>query len=121
MTMSHEPHEAAHAGLKLHTHTQGDETVIYCAGRLTLEHADVLKAHGKSLIPHTKRIVVDLKEVDWMDSAGIGTLVGLYVSARKAGCEFLLVNYNKAVRDLLGISHLLSVFEACGRAGMRFP
>src|SRR6185437_3426252 len=85
------------------------------------EHSYVLKTHGKSLIPHSKRIVVDLKEVGWMDSAGIGTLVGLYVTARKAGCEFLLVNYNKAVRDLLGISHLLSVFETCGRAGMRFP
>jgi anti-sigma B factor antagonist len=119
--MSQEPHEAAHGGLKLHTQTQGNETVIYCAGRLTFEHADVLKTCGKSLIPQAKRIVVDLKEVDWMDSAGIGTLVGLYVTARKAGCEFLVVNYNKVVRDLLGVSHLLSVFEACGRAGMRFP
>ena len=119
--MTHEPSESGHAGLKLHTQTQGDETVIYCAGRLTFEHTDILKTCGKSLIPHAKRIVVDLKEVAWMDSAGIGTLVGLYVTARKAGCEFLLVNYNKAVRDLLGISHLLSVFEACGRTGMRFP
>ncbi len=119
--MSHEPHEGVHAGLKLHTRTQGDETVIYCAGRLTLEHTDLLKTHGKSLIPNAKRIVVDLEGVEWMDSAGLGTLVGLYVSARKAGCELLLVNYNKAVRDLLGISHLLSVFETCGRTGMRFP
>lgn len=119
--MSHEPHEAVHSGLKLHTHTQGDETVIYCAGRLTFEHTDALKTLGKSLMPHAKRIVVDLKQVDWLDSAGIGTLVGLYVSARKAGCEFLLVNYSKAVRDLLGISHLLSVFETCGRTGMRLP
>ncbi|HKS83432.1 MAG TPA: STAS domain-containing protein [Candidatus Acidoferrales bacterium] len=119
--MSHEAHEAAHGGLKLHTQTQGDETVIYCAGRLTFEHTEVLKTQGKSLIPHAKRIVVDLKEVEWMDSAGIGTLVGLYVTARKTGCEFILVNYNKAVRDLLGVSHLLSVFEACGRTGMRFP
>ena len=119
--MSPDQPEAETTGLKLRTHTQGDETVIYCIGRLTIEHAEVLKRHGKTVIPQTKRLVLDLKEVNWMDSAGIGALVGLYVSAKKAGCEFLLVNYNKTVRDLLGITHLLSVFETCARAGMRVP
>ncbi len=119
--MPSEQQEAATTGLKLRTQTQGDETVIHCIGRLTIEHAEVLKRHGKSVIPQTKRLVLDMKEVVWMDSAGIGALVGLYVSAKKAGCEFLLVNYNKAVRDLLGISHLLSVFETCAKAGMRVP
>lgn len=119
--MSSEPPNTATTGLKLRTHTHPEETVIECIGRLTIEHAEVLKRHGKSVIPQTKRLVLDMKDVVWMDSAGIGALVGLYVSAKKAGCEFLLVNYNKAVRDLLGISHLLSVFETCAKAGMRMP
>jgi anti-anti-sigma factor len=119
--MSSEPRDAETTGLRLRTQTQGDETVIQCIGRLTIEHAEVLKRHGKSVIPQTKRLVLDMKDVVWMDSAGIGALVGLYVSAKKAGCEFILVNYNKTIRDLLGITHLLSVFETCAKAGMRMP
>lgn len=119
--MSPEAQKGQSAGLRLQTHRQGDETVIECAGGLTIEHAAILKSQGKALIPESKRIVVDLKEVNRMDSAGLGAIVGLYVSARKAGCGFLLVNYNQSIRDLLGISHLLAVFESCAQSGIRFP
>ena len=119
--MSPDPQEAATSGLRLQTHQQGDDTVIQCSGRLTVEHAAALKSHGKSVIPQSKRIVLDLKEVTRMDSAGLGAVVGLYVSARKAKCDFLLINYNKSIRDLLGITHLLSVFETCAESNMRFP
>lgn len=115
------PQEAAIAGLRLETRTEGDDTIIRCAGRLTLENAEVLKNAGKAAIPSSKRIVLDLKEVNRMDSAGLGALVGLYVSARKAKCDFLLINYSQPVRDLLGIAHLLSVFETCAQSGLRFP
>jgi anti-sigma B factor antagonist len=118
--MSADPPEAAPTGLKLETQQQDDATVIRCAGRLTLEHAEALKIHGKAVISQSKRIVVDLKEVTWMDSAGIGALVGLYISARKAKCDFLLVNYNDSIKKLLGITNLLSVFETCAKSGMRF-
>lgn len=119
--MSPDPPKAAPSGLRLQTIQQDDATVIQCAGSLTLEHAAALKSQGKTVIPHARRIVVDLKEVTRMDSAGLGAVVGLYVSARKAKCEFLLINYNNSIRDLLGITHLLSVFEACARSGIRFP
>jgi anti-anti-sigma factor len=119
--MSPEPRETTSTGLRLQTHYRGDNTAIECAGRLTIEHAAVLKSHGKSLIPDSKRIVVDLKEVNRMDSAGLGVIVGLYVSARKANCDFLLINYNQSIRGLLGITHLLSVFETRAQSKRRFP
>lgn len=118
--MSPDPPEAATTGLRLETHQRGDDTVIECAGRLTLENAAALKSHGKAVIPHSKRLVLDLKEVTRMDSAGLGAVVGLYISARKAKCEFLLINYDNSIRDLLGITQLLSVFEDCAKSGMRF-
>jgi len=118
--MSPDPQEIATTGLKLETHQRDDAMVIKCAGRLTLENAAALKSHGKTLIPQSKRLVLDLKEVTRMDSAGLGAVVGLYVSARKAKCDFLLINYNNSIRDLLGITHLLSVFETCAQTGMRF-
>ena len=118
--MSPDPPEAATTRLRLQTHHRSDATIIQCAGNLTLEHAEALKSLVKTVIPHSKRIVLDLKEVNRMDSAGLGAVVGLYISARKARCDFLLINYNNSIRDLLGITHLLSVFETCAQTGMRF-
>lgn len=119
--MSPDPPEVAATGLRLYTYSRDDATIIQCAGRLTAEHSDALKTHVKSVIPHTKRIILDLNEVTRMDSAGLGAVVGLYTSARKGKCDFLLINYNKSIKDLLGLTNLLSVFEACAQTGARFP
>jgi anti-sigma B factor antagonist len=97
--------------LRLDTHRRGDDTVIECAGKLTVENAEALKDLGKTLIPQSRRIVLDLKQVTRMDSGGLGTVVGLYISARKANCDFVLINYNKSIEDLLGITHLLSILS----------
>jgi hypothetical protein len=43
------------------------------------------------------------------------------VSAKKANCEFLLINYNASIKDLLGVTNVLSMFEDCARSGMRMP
>lgn len=119
--MSPDQQRAANTKLRLQTHQQGDTTVIQCAGSLVLEHVAILKTEGKAAIPHAKRIVLDLGGVTRLDSAGIGALVGLYVSAKKAQCEFLLINYSNSIKNLLGMTHLLSVFEACAQSGMRLP
>jgi anti-sigma B factor antagonist len=108
-------------GLDLRTSTQEDVVVVTCSGRLVNENALHLKNHVKALIPHEKRIVLELTEITRMDSAGLGTLVALYISAKNANCELYLANLSKPVRDLLGLSNLLSVFEACGRCGTRLP
>lgn len=92
-----------------------------CVGRLTVEHAEILKNHVKSMIPNKKRIILDLNDITQMDSSGLGTLVSLYVSAKKANCDLLLVNYSKSVKHLLGVTNLLSVFEASARYGAKLP
>lgn len=105
--------------LKLNSYKEDDVLVVECAGRLTLENAALLKAEVKGMIPSHKRIILDLGELVFMDSSGLGTLVGLYVSARNSGSRIELVNLSKPIRELLGISQLLSVFGGCGRYGMR--
>jgi anti-anti-sigma factor len=119
--MSTNPPSTSVSGLQLRTYTWEDAIVVQCTGQLTIGHTDDLKAHVRSLIPSAKRIILDLKSIGRMDSAGLGTLVGLYISARKANCHLLLANYNPSIRKLLGLSNLLSVFEACAQSGMRFP
>jgi hypothetical protein len=45
----------------------------------------------------------------------------LYVSAKARRCDLDLINLNKQIRDLLALSNLLSIFETCGRQGIRMP
>jgi anti-anti-sigma factor len=119
--MSPDPAAGPKAGFQLHTYVWEDAQVIQCAGRLTSEHSESLKAHVRSVIPTTKRIILDLKETDRMDSSGLGAIVAVYISARKGNCELLLVNYNKSIKDLFGLTNLLGVFEACAQTGTRMP
>lgn len=66
-------------------------------------------------IPGRKRIVIDLKEVPQVDSSGLGTVLGLYVSTRTRGCQLELVNAGQQIRDLFSMTNLLSLFEVAGR------
>ena len=118
--MLYETPEAPPSGLRLETSSADDATIVRCCGDLTMEHSPALGSHVKGMIPNAKRIFIDLQEVNRMDSSGLGAIVGLYISARKAKCELILVNYNKSIRNLLGLTNLLSVFEVCGQVG-RFP
>jgi anti-sigma B factor antagonist len=107
--------------LDLHTHTGEGETVVRCTGRLTTETAHILKAEAKTLLLINQRLILDLTDLSYMDSSGLGTLVGIYVSARSAKCELQLVNLSPRIRQLLGMTNVLGVFESCGRFGTRLP
>ena len=119
--MSPDATDSKKTPFKLQTSTRENEVTVRCLGKLTVEYAEILKNHVKGMIPQKKRIILDLNEVSEMDSSGLGTLVSLYVSARKGNCDLLLINYSKPVRHLLGLTNLLSVFEAAGRHGAKFP
>jgi anti-anti-sigma factor len=106
-------------GFRVHSYTREDATVVECHGKLTVENAPLLKSEVREMIPNQKRIILDLKEVPLMDSAGLGTIVGLYVSARTRRCALELINANQQIRELFGISNLLSLFEPVGRHGGR--
>jgi anti-anti-sigma factor len=94
-------------------------TVVECFGRLTFENAPSLKEEVKPLIPERKRIVLDLQGVPQIDSSGLGTVVGLYVSARTRGCRIEIINASQQVSELFSMTNLLSLFEDAGRHGGR--
>jgi anti-sigma B factor antagonist len=101
--------------------TQDEMVLVKCKGRLVYGQTDVLKDGVKDLLPKTKRIVIDLSEVSFMDSAGLGTIVRLYVSAKASRCELQLVNLGPRVRELFGMARVLSLFESCGEYNVRMP
>jgi len=53
--------------------------------------------------------------VPYVDSSGLGTVLGAYMSAKSAGCELKLISVHPTVRDLLNITRLASVFEGQGQ------
>jgi anti-sigma B factor antagonist len=118
--MSAEPAAISSPGLTLQTHSWEDALIVECRGRLMADQCEALNAYVRNLLPATRRIILDLKEIARMDSPGLGTVVGLYISAKKSGSELVLINYNRSVKDLLGLTNVLSVFEN-SRSGMRLP
>ena len=92
--------------LDLATDKTPTETIVHCTGRITSDTTQLLKTTVKPLLSESKTIVLDLKNVSYMDSSGLGTIVGLYVSAKNARCELKLTNLNKLLKDLFSITRL---------------
>lgn len=102
-------------GFRVECHEIEDTWVVECHGKLTFENTPVLKEAVRDNIPGHKRIVIDLKEVPMLDSSGLGSIVGLYVSARTRGCQLGIANASQQIRELFSMTNLLSLFEAAGR------
>jgi|ERR1700677_3191011 anti-sigma B factor antagonist len=91
----------------------GPITTIVCHGRVVSETAGQLKEAVKPLIPLGGRIILDLTDVSYVDSSGLGTLVGLKVSALKEGyIKLELVNLSQRVKELLRLSNLTQLFSS---------
>jgi len=71
----------------------------------------VLQAGVRNLIPESKRIVLDLTDVTYMDSSGLGAIVGIYLSAKRQHCEMKLINLNQRVKELFRITNMAKIFE----------
>jgi anti-sigma B factor antagonist len=105
--------------LTLEINRTDDQAIVHLHGYLVSGLTDILSSKVRPLIPGTGRIILDLSNLKHMDSMGLGTLVWLYTSARAAGCELLLLNIGKRIRELLGLTNLLSVFTIIGEHGVR--
>lgn len=98
---------------------QGNVVVLHCKGRLVAGQTKVLSDAVCPLIPQTKRIVLDLSGLQHTDSMGLGTMVGLYVSAKSAGCSLELMHLTQQLRNLLGLTNLFSIFTVVGENGIK--
>ena len=113
------PAQPAPRTLTLEIERKENRVIVRCHGQLVSGLTDILHSNVRPIIPTTKRIVLDLSDLTYMDSMGLGTLVGLYTSARTAGCELQLLQIGQRVRELLGLTHLLDVFTIIGEHGVR--
>jgi anti-sigma B factor antagonist len=105
---THMPEESEKV-LSFEIERDGDTVVVKCHGRLVLGTSEELYQGVKPLLPQTKVVVIDLAELTYVDSMGLGTLVRLYASSKQDGCEFKLLHLGKQLRNLLKLTNLLSV------------
>jgi len=97
----------------MNTRQIGDVTVIDAAGRITLgEGSTAFREAIKDLVAKgQKKILLNLGEISYIDSSGIGELVSGFTSVSNAGGQLKLLNLTKRVQDLLQITKLYTVFE----------
>jgi anti-sigma B factor antagonist len=92
----------------------GDVVILDLAGRLTLgEGSGMLRDTLKTLIADgEKSIVLNMKDVNHLDSAGLGEMVGGYASVSSAGGQIRLLNPQARLHDLLLVTKLYTVFSS---------
>ncbi len=108
------PIDPANTFLTINIDREGDESIVHCHGSLVSGACSYLHKEVYPQIADTKRIVLDLADVGWVDSMGLGALVRLHVVAKKNGCRMQLINVGQRVRDLLELTNLLGVFGEIG-------
>jgi anti-sigma B factor antagonist len=98
---------------KLNNRQVGDVTVIDISGRITLgEGSSVIRDEMRALTGKgNKKVLLNLGDVTYIDSSGIGELVTGYTTMTNAGGTMKLLNLTKRVKDLLQITKLYTVFE----------
>lgn len=100
--------------VKLTTHEEGDVTIVNASGRLTLgEGTSTLRKRMRELVDGgSRRIVLNMADVTYMDSSGVGELVAAYTTVTAGGGELKLSILGKRVHELLYITKLCTVFES---------
>ncbi len=99
--------------VKLSTRQVGDVSVVDVAGRITLgEGSSALRDLLKDMVGKgQKKILLNLGEVTYIDSSGIGELVSAFTTIANQGGQLKLLNLAKRVKDLLQITKLYTVFD----------
>jgi anti-sigma B factor antagonist len=99
--------------LKIDTREVAHVTILDMEGRIVLgdEIHDLREAVRDLLKQDKKKIILNLANVDYIDSSGVGELVGCFTTLRNAGGELKLLNLTQKVHDVLHVTKLYTVFD----------
>ncbi len=99
--------------MQIHEREANGVTILDIHGNLTLGEGDELLRDKVNSLVHQgrKKILLNLSEVPYIDSAGLGEIVRTYTTVSRQGGSLKLLNLTKRIQDLLAITKLLTVFE----------
>jgi len=86
--------------------TTPTESVVHCTGKVTSDTIQQLKATVKPLFSESRTVVLDFTNVTYMDSSGLGAIVGLYISAKAAKSQLKLINLNERLKEIFSITRI---------------
>ena len=91
----------------------GGVSILDLSGKVVLGEGDLqMKQRIKDLLADgQKRILLNLADVNYIDSAGLGSLISAYTTSKREGASLKLVNLTKRIQNLLAITKLITVFE----------
>ena len=97
----------------METDISGDVVILYCAGRLVFgDETAAFRERIRNILLGTQQIVVNLSRMEYIDSGGLGTLVGMLASTRNRHGEIKSVRPNKRVADWFQRTRLHTVFKS---------
>ena len=101
------------AELNINERQAGDVTVLDMSGKITIGEGSVaLRTAIRRLLEEgKKRILLNLAQVSYIDSSGIGELVSSFTAVKKEGGTLKLLKLTQKIQDLLAITKLLTVFD----------
>jgi anti-sigma B factor antagonist len=103
--------------LTLEPQKKASETFVRATGRITSSTAAKFENTLRDLVSNNERVVLDLTDVDLIDSSGLGSLVAVYMHASRMKCELELANPKTRIKDLFSRSGLASFFSKVQEAG----
>ena len=99
--------------MEIHTRTVGDVHILDISGKIVLGKATetIRNTISDLLVNGGRKIVLNLNDVNYVDSSGLGELLRTYTTVAREGKQLRLLNLTKKVRELLVITKLLTVFQ----------
>jgi anti-sigma B factor antagonist len=99
--------------MKIDIRTIGDIRILDCSGKITLGEGTMFIRNTvrEALQSGAKKIILNLGDINYIDSAGVGELVSTFTTTVNAGGKLKLLNLTKKVQELLTITKLLTVFD----------
>ncbi|HEU4417166.1 MAG TPA: STAS domain-containing protein [Candidatus Angelobacter sp.] len=108
------------SGLKYELEEKPEETIVHCSGKITASSAEwfqseirdrvIPDSRGKG-IDVTRRILLDLSQISYIDSTGLGALLGVWTAAQRRSCDLEIVNLSPRVDKLVSLTKLDQVFS----------
>jgi anti-sigma B factor antagonist len=113
LSINSQPTNQGSQNMQISERDSGNVTILDLSGKVTLGEGDnLLKDKLNSLLHQgKKKVLLNLAQVNYVDSAGLGAIVSAYTTVTRDGGSLKLANVTKRLQDLLSITKLLTVFE----------
>lgn len=100
--------------MKVKRREDGDVVILEVSGKVMGgPDSDSFKSVIQGLIDEdVNKLLIDLSDVPWMNSSGVGILISAYTSMKNAGANVKFLNINERVKSILMVTKLLTVFES---------